>query len=835
MQEAFWRVGARVRAASFSVATAARRAASRAVLALCLGAIATAAFAEGIEGRIVDRAGRALVDAPVALVALGEATPVQTAQSNADGAFRFIGLRPGTYVVRVSMQGLGAAERRVTLSGAESVRLELMLSLAVAEDVTVVGTGNRGPITLDEASDSGSRLGLTARELPASLEVLPQSVIHQRAHRTVQEAVSSAVGVTAGQNASAAATYVMRGFTQSQVPILYEGTKIPVPMAFPADTWNLERLDILKGPSSSLFGEGAVGGAVNLVVRRPDSGPQRVDGLLSYGGFNTRRLGLGVGGPVSGGRLRYRVDYGYNQTDGYVDRTPGTFNSLTSAVDWVASPTFETRVTFDLQDIDVGSYWGTPLVPRASAVEPIDGMVETADGRTFDRVLLRVNYNTSDGGTDLRTYWTQVKSQYRPAAGIVVRNSFYHTLSDRAWRNAETYAFNPRNGRIDRDRFFVAHHVTLVGNRFDVAATRPLGRWANRLVAGVDVYALGFDRVPFYRGDVDSVDRFVPAPGVFGPLAPTSYAVQSVDTAAFFVEDYVSLRSDLKLTGSLRFDRIDVDHAEFVDERGVSPDRPSGGVRDESATFGRSFTPITWRAGLVYDTSRSLSVYGSVATASDPSNADFLFGAPADFDLARGIQVEVGTKHTLPRGLGDWTAACYWIERRNILTQTSPTTARNIGRQSSRGVELNLHLRPTSRWSIQASAALLEARFDEFQGAAGDSVVSWTGNRPPNVPNVVFDAHASYRVGDRRPLEVSAAYRHVGDRFNRFDNAVRLLSYDLVDAFATWHVDRYRIGVGVRNLFDEDYVLFGSQWFTGTMQMDIGAPRSAEVSLGIGF
>jgi iron complex outermembrane receptor protein len=378
--------------------------------------------------------------------------------------------------------------------------------------------------------------------------------------------------------------------------------------------------------------------------------------------------------------------------------------------------------------------------------------------------------------------------------------------------------------------------VTLVGNRFDVGVTRPVGRLANRLVAGFDVNSLGFDRVPFYRGDVDSVDRFAPVPGLFGPLTPTSYAVQSVDTAAFFAEDYLSLRSNLKLMGSLRLDRIDVDHSEFVADEGVSPDAPSGGELDKSATFGRSFTAVTWRAGLIYDAPGNLSVYGNVATAADPSNADLLYGAPADFDLSRGTQVEVGTKQTLPRGLGDWTAAYYWIERRDILTQTSLTTAENIGSQSSRGVELNLNLRPTSRWTIQTSAAILDARFDEFQSATGDAVVSWNGNRPPNVPNFVFDAHTSYRFGDRRPLEVTGAYRHVGDRFNRFDNTTRLLSYDLVDVFANWSVDRrYRISVGVRNLFNEDYVLFGSQYFTGTMQMDIGAPRVAEVTLGLRF
>jgi iron complex outermembrane receptor protein len=812
---------------------AARIAFSAAVLCLFLNALPAPAFAQGrIDGRLAVPSGGVVADVPVSVLPLGDTTPVGTTRTNASGEFAFEGLGAGTYLVRVSPPGLRAAERRVTVSGTESVRLDMTLTLQVAEDVTVIGVGPREAIPLDTPSESGSRLGLTARELPASLEIVPQSVLQQRGHRTAQEAVSSAVGVTAGQNASAQATFITRGFAQTHVPVLYEGTKIPVAMAFPVDAWNLERLEILKGPASALYGAESVGGAVNYVIRRPDRQRHRTDGMLSYGGFNTRRVGLGAGGPLSQSGLHYRVDYGFNESDGYIDRTPGTFQNLTSALDWNISPAFETQVSFDVQDIDVTSYWGTPLVPTASALEPIDGIVETDDDRTIDRRMSRVNYNSSDGATKLRTYWTHAKGQYRPAPGVVLRNDFYYTVSNREWRNAETYSFNPETNLIDRDRFFVSHYVTLVGNRFDVGVSRPLGRLANRFVAGFDVSALGFDRVPFYRDGVDSVDRFAPTPGVFGPLVRTSYTAQSVDTAAFFAEDYLSVRSDLKVTGSLRVERIEVNHAEFSVSEGISTHNPSGGVPNEAATLGRAFTAATWRAGLVFDAPGNMSVYGNVATAADPSNADFLFGAPADFDLARGIQVEVGAKHTLPRGMGDWTAAYYWIERRNILTQTSPTTAEAIGQQSSRGVELNLSLRPTSRWAFQVSGAVLDARLDDFQESAGDTLVSRNGNRPPNVPNFVFDIQSSYRFGDRRPVEVSGSYRHVGDRFNRFDNSSRMLAYDLVDVFATWLLDRYRIGVGVRNVFDQDYVLFGSQYFTGTRQMDLGAPRSAEITLG---
>jgi iron complex outermembrane recepter protein len=93
-------------------------------------------------------------------------------------------------------------------------------------------------------------------------------------------------------------------------------------------------------------------------------------------------------------------------------------------------------------------------------------------------------------------------------------------LSDREWKNAESYSFNAATNLLDRDRFFVSHGVSLVGNRLDVSVKRPVGGFANSFLAGLDVSAMEFLRVPRYRGDVDAVDPLNPAPGVFGPLTP---------------------------------------------------------------------------------------------------------------------------------------------------------------------------------------------------------------------------------------------------------------------------------------------------------------------------
>lgn len=616
--------------------------------------------------------------------------------------------------------------------------------------------------------------------------------------------------------------------------MLYDGVRIPVAMAFPMDAWNLERVEVLKGPSSSLYGQGSVGGTVNYLFKRPDRQPQRVDGTVTYGGFNTFRLGLGAGGPLAQSGVHYRVDYSLNRSDGFIDRTPSRIQNVTSALAWDVSPQLDLQLSFDLQNDRFSSYWGTPLVPAVSAIDPVAGVVRTSDNQTIDRRLSRVNYNNTDDATYLTAHWTKARAQWRPASGVAVREEFYYTFSDREWKNAETYAFNPATNRVDRDRFFVSHGVTLVGNRFDLSVNRPLGGFANRFLAGSEINSMTFDRIPFFRGGVDSVDPINPVPGVFGVLVPPLYTTKVINTGAFFAENYFSIRSDLKVAASVRAERIDTDHKTFNFAEGQSVlHDPSGGLLDPAESARRVFTPVTWRAGLIYDIGSNMSVYGNMATAADPVNADLDYSKPEDFDLARGRQVEVGAKQTLPRALAEWTLAYYWIERKNILTQTSRTTVDAIGKQSSRGVEFGLGLRPVNRWQILANAAFLDAIFDDFQETVGGVLVSRNGNRPANVPNIVVGVRSSYRVGDRRPFEIGASYRHIGDRFNAIDNSTKMLAYDLVDILGTWSVNRYRITVQARNVLDKTYAAWGSNFYN--RQVSLGIPRTVEIALGFRF
>ncbi|HNK13657.1 MAG TPA: TonB-dependent receptor plug domain-containing protein, partial [Nitrospira sp.] len=150
------------------------------------------------------------------------------------------------------------------LSQAEVGDMEEALELPEVEvrgqPIQVTGTGS---LHLEEVSRSASRLGLSIREIPASVEVVDHTMMQERGLRTISEGVQGATGLSVGDSPGNPVNFSMRGFTNNQLRLLYDGLLLgPAQMTSrPRDTWNLDRIEILKGPASVLYGEGALGGA----------------------------------------------------------------------------------------------------------------------------------------------------------------------------------------------------------------------------------------------------------------------------------------------------------------------------------------------------------------------------------------------------------------------------------------------------------------------------------------------------------------------------------------------------------------------------------------------
>ncbi len=695
------------------------------------------------------------------------------------------------------------------------------------QEVTVIGQPvaqlGTGTLNLESTSATSSRLGLTLREIPASIEVIGQQTMQERGLRSISESIQSATGVTVGDSPGNPANFSMRGFTNNQIRLLYDGLLIgPASMTSrPRDTWNLDRVEILKGPASVLYGEGAVAGAINFVTKRPVRELEGTEAFLSYGSFNTTRAAVGSGGRLGTDKLHYRVDLSYQNSDNFmgVQRTPYTYWNWTSAVLYDVTSRLSLEVSFDLSFDRSKPYFGTPLVPSSFATQGVNGVVSTLDGRTVDARMLRQNYNTQDSDMSALTTWTKFKTTWKPIEVIEVRNQAYYYTAKRDWQNAETYTFNVGTQLIDRDRFSVAHDQNIIGDRLEVQINQPIASLKNRFVTGLDFSHLDFTRPSFFSGAGGSVDPFAPVAGLFG-LGSTATQKSQVTTIAVFAEDQVNLTEQLKLVAGLRHDHVNLERQLFN----------TAGVLNTTSSFSRDFNPTTWRAGLVYDMLPAVTLYGQYSTAADPVGTNiFLVRAGENLALATGAQWEVGAKGDFLDKRAEWTVAYFDIFRKNILTQTSLTEAVNVGRQSSKGVEFAIGVRPTEAWRVQGNLTFLSAKFDDFAEISGGNAVSRSGNRPFNVPQAMANLWSIYRLPTAMPVDLGAALRYVGDRYNDAANTVRMNAYITADAWVSVPYKTIWFTLRGRNLFDKTYAVWGDNFYPD--QVLIGAPRAVELSM----
>jgi outer membrane receptor protein involved in Fe transport len=289
-------------------------------LAICLlpvvAAHASAQAPVVVTGRVVAaETGQPVADAQVRF----EGTSL-SGTTNASGEFSIPAVPPAVYTVVVEREGFETVRATVTVGAGVNPPLEVRLpfALGLREDVSVVGR-TVGDLGLAGQAATASRLNLKPIEIPASVDILDSSVMEARGYQKVSDAVGRMAGVVAGEHPTAPSSFTMRGFTSSQVATLRDGIWLgPSPMVMrPQNTFNLDRIELMRGPSSVVNGQGSVAGAVNAVTKAAEpTTATSGNALLSYGRFDTSHVALGVTGPIAD-TLWYRVDASRSGSDGY--------------------------------------------------------------------------------------------------------------------------------------------------------------------------------------------------------------------------------------------------------------------------------------------------------------------------------------------------------------------------------------------------------------------------------------------------------------------------------------------------------------------------------------
>ena len=648
-----------------------------------------------------------------------------------------------------------------------------------------------------KVSESASRkYTAPLRDTPATLSVIPRAVIEERGAASLRDVLRNTPGITfqAGEGGAVPGdqNFTMRGFS-ARNSLFIDGIRDTG--AYTRDAFNLEQVEVAKGPTAAIGGRSTSAGAINQISKTPQSEAFQ-DFTLGLGTDQYKRTTADINQPIGDGRA-LRLNGMFYDTD-VADR------DVVENKRWGVAPSFAlgldgpTRLTLSylyLEEDNVPDYglpWGS----------------YTQNGITYPTGAFNAN-----PPVDQTIYYGLKGYDFEDIESQVGTVQFEHDFNDTfnvqnitryldTERNSAITAPRPPNRQLQR-RKMSSENIT---NQTNVGLKFNTGSFAHSVATGLEISREVTDSANSSQtaNQPQLTDFWNPNPNdrPLGPMpAITGNPSEStVDTVGVYAFDTVAVTKKVSLTGGLRWDDTDVDYDLTTLTTGVTTNLKS----DDSL--------VSWQAGLVYKPVEIASVYFGTGTSFDPT-VDAGTGGSGVSDVPTSINninldpeksknYEVGTKWDLSDGRLLLTGALFRTEKTNARTRTTTNDPYILtGKQTIDGIEVSAQGSIGEHFSLFGGYAFLDSSIDKsVNPIEEDQVLLLT-------PKHSFNAWSTYALGDLT-LGLGAQFL---DNVTRSRAAatgnVVLPSYWLFDLMASYRVSNMlTVRLNTTNLGDKEYV-----------------------------
>ncbi|BAY65321.1 ferrichrome-iron receptor [Calothrix brevissima NIES-22] len=637
------------------------------------------------------------------------------------------------------------------------------------EPIELVVTGEEDGYRVPSAS-TATKTDTPLRDIPGSIQVIPRRILEDQKTTRIQEALENISGVRKEGNygGTDAGGYNIRGFAQDGN---FRNGFSDNDFYSSVDTANIDRIEVLKGPTSVLFGQSEPGGIINVVTKQPLSSPY-YSAEFNVGNYAFYRSSVDLSGPVSDdGSLLYRLNVAYQNSGSFRDYNFLERTFIAPVFTWNISD--RTTLTLDLeyQDNDYLFDRGIPSIGDRPAPVPISRFVGLP--HVYNDSNLRVGYRLEhkfSNDWQIRNAFSFVSGKSSGTSAI----GGYDLVDDRF---APIYV-----SREEFKRDIYTLQTELVG-RFTT------GSIVHQPLIGVELRRNTWKYTSFEVADPILLDIFNPNYDVELPATPdestTAYTTQR-DTLGIYIQDQITFADNLKVLVGGRFDAFQRKEEDFIAQT----------TNEESLT---AFSP---RVGIVYQPIKPISLYASYTQSFQP---DRFFSRSAatnqPFKPTEGTQYEVGIKADISEKLSA-TLAAFEITKTNVITSdpNDPDLSIQVGEQRSRGIEFDIGGEILPGWNIIASYTYTDAITSKDNSIA-------VGNRLINVPEHAASFWTTYELqsGNLKGLGFGLGLYYVGDRYADLDNTSVLPSYFRTDSAIYYKQDNWKLALNFRNLFNETY------------------------------
>lgn len=684
---------------------------------------------------------------------------------------------------------------------------------ATLAPVTVYGSGSALDPTIGYVAPetvTATKTDTPVIEVPQSISVVTQDQIREQGAQTLNQVLRYTSGVapeTRGSAATRLDQFTVRGFgaTTFLDGLRVFGSRDALPQV---DAYRLERVDVLKGPSSVMFGQGGPGGLVNQISKRPLA--ERLNEVeVQVGNFDYRRANFDFSGLVDDNRtFLYRLTGAGYLSDGQIDATKERRYFVSPSLTW--QPDGDTRLTLLThfqRDPHMGSYGGVPAY--RSVFDAPDG------------IKLKPGFYDGDAGfetSDRRHHSVGYQFEHRFNDRFTVRSNARYLHAEGIYRSVYTNSGGSGTGYVDPD--FLILNRSMGGTNVEMdtfaidnhlQARFSTGALAHTALVGFDFNHLDSDTTSSLFTAAPPLDVFNPDYHMdVGPLTWSSQANQRQYQTGVYAQDQIKIeRLSVLLGGRYDWARTTTDSTSLVN-----------GVRTHTPARSEAFTG---RAGLIYNFDNGVAPYVSYSESFEPQSGTGPDDKP--FDPLEGTQYEVGVKYQPVGTRSLFTVAAFDIRRKNLLTAipgcVGPRCQEQAGEVKTQGLELEARAEPVRGLSLIGNYAYMDNEYTKDEATA--SRPSLVGKRLTGVPRHQASVWARYQVqtGGLAGLGVGAGVRYLGSTQGDADNTFKVPAATLVDALIDYDLGRaspslkgMNVALNVSNLFDKEYVAscLGQAW-----------------------
>lgn len=792
-----------------------------------------------ITGKITSESNEAVSYASISIK-----NPKKSAASDDKGNFEINNLTPGNYTIYFSAMGFSVQEKTVELHENENLDLSIVLQENINTLQTVEITGRKEKSYKNTKSFIGAKTEIALKDLPQAVSYATKELIADQGSIRVGEVVKNFSGVS---QFTFYDDISIRGFRINGG----SNTQLLNGMRTSTGFWKqplanyLERVEVLKGPSSALFGNASPGGVLNRVTKKPlDQAANSIS--FSTGSFNTLRALADFTGPLTEDKsLLYRLNLGYENANSFRDLQFDKNIVIAPSLSFL--PNDKTSVNFDLiytgskSNLDRGQSTYENNLYSTKISNSLNSTNDYLNEETYI-VTTSLNHQFSDrfsfSASYIRTGYTEDLLEHRGAnkyasAGdgstipTAIEMQVFQRKRKRYIDNLSAFfKYQAKTGALDHNLIagydYAQEHVPPGGSQLQATGYRNAAN--NGSIATYDptkknLYLLDsngnpvpnvahFDLTnPMASQQLKDMSKYF---YVARPFDPTYYSLYGI-----YLQDHIKFGAFQALIG-VRYD-------EYTDKENYKK-------ATEKKVKQHSFLP---RFGLTYTLNPNINLYGTYVKGYNPQTASSLSNpnAGGPFDPLESNMVEFGGKSSWFKEKLFVTVALFKIQQKNTLypanDPTNPDLMRSIGEEESKGIEIDVNGSITRNWSISAAYSYNEAAITESPTATE------IGRQKPNTPKQQGNVWTRYNFTDGALKDFGLAF---GSNFVTTRNLSQTVTqtipgYTLFNAALYYSINKFKIQLNANNITNKTYWVGGYDY----IRLFPGAPSNWLLTLGYSF